>query len=798
MKFSEYWLREWINPEINTQELSNQMTLAGLEIKEVKPVASKFQGVVIGEIVECNQHPNINSFLLIKIKIAENHFLDIIHDNVKSCYKGLKVVVAMVGALLPNNVIVKAKVIGGKASEGVLCSYSTLGIFNNYSDFIHLPYDAPIGMNIRKYLQLDDYIFELSLTPNRADCLSILGIARDVGAINNIRFKAKKIKPVKVTENIVFPIHIAVPSACPRFLGRVIKGINLKTQIPIWMKERLHRSGIRSINPIVDITNYVLLEIGQPLHVYDIDQLNGSLIVRMAKFNESLVLLDNRKIILNQDTVVIADEKNILGIAGIFGGKYSGINEYTVNIFLESAFFDPLSIIGRARNYGLYTEASHRFERGVDPQLQYKAMERTSKLIIDICGGRAGDIINVTSQKDLPKKINIFLTQEKINRLIGYNIKNIQVTKILRRLGFQVLNQKNAWKVTVPSWRFDIQIEEDLIEEIVRIYGYNNIPNIPLNLDLVIPAHNFNAQISLKRVKTLLINRGYNEVITYSFVDPKIQALLHPQENAMILLHPISVNMSVMRLSLLPGLLTTVVYNQNRQQNRIRIFETGLRFVPDVNAEYGVRQELMLAGIITGYRYEEHWSQEKRFVDFFDIKGDLEVILSLTGNLDNFVFKNHFSSVFHPGQSSSIYLNDNFIGHVGAIHPSIENKLKLYNKTFFFELLWNAFKDCTTPSVHNRIPRFPSNRRDISILVSKKVPAADVLAECKKSKIQYVVDVNLFDVYCGPGVAEGYKSLAISLILQDTVRTLEEKDIVATVNKCVAALKRRFQVYLRE
>ncbi|WMY96232.1 MAG: phenylalanine--tRNA ligase subunit beta [Arsenophonus sp.] len=797
MKFSEYWLREWVNPKINTQELSDQMTIAGLEIKEVKNVASQFQGVVIGEIVECHKHPNINSLLLIKIKIGFNNLVNIVYDNVKSCHKGLKVVVALIGSVLPDNVMVKVKIVGGKTSEGILCSYSTLGIFNNCSDIIQLPYDAPIGMNIRKYLQLDDYIFELSLTPNRADCLSILGLARDVSAINNLRLKRMKIESVKVTEDIIFPIHIAVPNACPRFLGRVIKGINLKNQIPIWMRERLHRSGIRSINPIVDITNYVLLEIGQPLHVYDIDQLHGTLMVRMAKLNESLVLLDNRTIILNQDTVVIADEKNVLGIAGIFGGKYSGINEYTANIFLESAFFNPLSIVGRARNYGLHTEASHRFERGVDPEIQYQAIQRTSKLIIDICGGKAGDIVNFTSQVNLPKKINILLTQKKINRLIGHNITNIQVTKILKCLGFKVLNQKDSWKVTVPSWRFDIQIEEDLIEEIIRIYGYQKIPNIPLNINLVMPSHNFDSTISLKRVKTLLIDRGYNEVITYSFVDPKIQKLLFPKEQAMILLHPISVNMSEMRLSLLPGLLTTVIYNQNRQQNCVRIFETGLRFVPDENAEYGVRQEFMLGGIITGYRYEEHWSQEQRFVDFFDVKGDLEAMLSLTGKLDSIVFKNNVSSVFHPGQSSQIYLNDRVIGHVGAIHPSIENSLKLYNRAFFFELLWDIFKYCTIPSV-NKIPRVPSNRRDISILVSNKIPAADILLECKKLNIKYIVDVNLFDVYSGKGIKKGYKSLAISLILQDKVRTLEEKDIVATVNQCVSALKQRFKVYLRE
>ncbi|MGP1959799.1 MAG: phenylalanine--tRNA ligase subunit beta [Arsenophonus sp. NC-TX2-MAG3] len=795
MKLSEFWLREWVNPAISSEALSEQMTMAGLEIDDVKPVAGQFQGVVVGEIVECVQHPKTDKLWITKVNIGTEQLLNIVCGAL-NCRKRLKVPVAIVGAVLPDNFKIKAIKLHDEFSEGMLCSYSELAISDNHIGIIELPPDAPIGIDIRNYLQLDDHIFEVNLTPNRVDCLSILGIARDIAAINNLELNMVKIEPVKGTDATIFPILVEAPIACPRFLGRVIRGINVNVQTPIWMREKLRRVGIRAINPIIDITNFVLLELGQPLHAYDFDRLNGAIIVRMAKQNETLVLLDDRKVILQQDTLVIADKKNVLGIAGILGGKHSSISKNTINILLESAFFNPLAISGRARNYGLHTEASHRFERGVDPQLQYKAMERTTRLIVEICGGDVKNIIDVSHKTSLPRVVKITLTRKKLDCLIGHSIPDINVTKILQRLGCQVINEQDNWQVVTPSWRFDIQIEEDLIEEVARIYGYNNIPNMPLQKDLSINSC-FESVLPLKRVKTLLIDRDYNESITYSFVDPKIQQLLHPNSDAMILPEPISADMSVMRLSLLSGLLTAVIYNKNRQQNRIRLFETGLRFVPDVTAEYDIRQELMLAGVITGNRYEEHWLQEKRAVDFFDIKGDVEAILALTGKLDNIFYKAHSNPAFHPGQSAGIYLNNNYIGYIGVIHPELEKKLDLNSRIFVFELLWDAVAERVIPKA-NMISHFPANRRDISVVVPEEVLTSDILTECKKININHIVGVNLFDVYCGNDVRKGYKSLAISLILQDINRTLKEEEISATVDKCVAALKRRFQASLRD
>ncbi|NBD83137.1 phenylalanine--tRNA ligase subunit beta, partial [Citrobacter werkmanii] len=455
-----------------------------------------------------------------------------------------------------------------------------------------------------------------------------------------------------------------------------------------------------------------------------------------------------------------------------------------------------LSITGRARRHGLHTDASHRYERGVDPALQYKAMERATRLLIDICGGEAGPIIDVTNEATLPKRATITLRRSKLDRLIGHHIADDQVSDILRRLGCDVTEGQDEWKAVAPSWRFDMEIEEDLVEEVARVYGYDNIPNTPIQAGLIMGTHR-EADLSLKRVKTMLNDKGYQEVITYSFVDPKIQALLHPGEESLLLPSPISVDMSAMRLSLWTGLLSTVVYNQNRQQNRVRIFETGLRFVPDTQANLGIRQDLMLAGVICGNRHDEHWNLAKETVDFYDLKGDLEAVLDLTGKLTDIQFKAEANPALHPGQSAAIYLKGERIGFIGVVHPELERKLDLNGRTLVFELEWNKLADRVVPQARE-VSRFPANRRDIAVVVAENVPAADILSECKKVGVNQVVGVNLFDVYRGKGVAEGYKSLAISLILQDTSRTLEEEEIAATVAKCVEALKERFQASLRD
>ncbi|MEN4871657.1 phenylalanine--tRNA ligase subunit beta [Kosakonia cowanii] len=795
MKFSELWLREWVNPAVDSEALSGQITMAGLEVDGVEPVAGAFHGVVVGEVMECAQHPNADKLRVTKVNVGGDRLLDIV-CGAPNCRLGLKVAVATVGAVLPGDFKIKAAKLRGEPSEGMLCSFSELGISDDHNGIIELPADAPIGTDIREYLKLDDNTIEISVTPNRADCLGIIGVARDVAVLNKSPLNEPEIAPVAATINDTLPIVVEAQEACPRYLGRLVKGINVSAPTPLWMKEKLRRCGIRSIDAVVDVTNYVLLELGQPMHAFDSDRLEGGIVVRMAKEGETLVLLDGNEAKLSSDTLVIADQKNALAMGGIFGGEHSGVNSETKNVLLECAFFNPLSITGRARRHGLHTDASHRYERGVDPQLQYKAMERATRLLLDICGGEAGPVIDVTNEASLPKRATIRLRRSKLDRLIGHHIADEQVSDILTRLGCEVTAGQDEWLAVAPSWRFDMEIEEDLVEEVARVYGYNNIPDEPVQAGLIMGEHR-EANLSLKRVKTMLNDKGYQEVITYSFVDPKLQQLIHPGEEALVLPSPISSEMSVMRLSLWTGLLGTIVYNQNRQQSRVRIFETGLRFVPDTQANLGIRQDVMLAGAICGNRYEEHWDLAKNSVDFFDLKGDLESVLELTGKTGAIEFRAETNPALHPGQSAAIYLKDKRIGFIGVVHPELERKLDLNGRTLVFELEWNALADRAVPQAQE-ISRFPANRRDIAVVVNENVPAADVLAECKKVGANQVVGVNLFDVYRGKGVVEGSKSLAISLILQDTGRTLEEEEIAATVARCVEALKERFQASLRD
>lgn len=795
MKFSELWLREWVNPALDSEALASQITMAGLEVDGVDAVAGAFHGVVVGEVVECGQHPNADKLRVTKVNVGGERLLDIV-CGAPNCRQGLKVAVATIGAVLPGDFKIKAAKLRGEPSEGMLCSFSELGISDDHSGIIELPADAPIGTDIREYLQLDDNTIEISVTPNRADCLGIAGVARDVAVLNQLPLNEPEMAPVAATVNDTLPIRVDAPEACPRYLGRVIKGIDVTAKTPLWMREKLRRCGIRSIDAVVDVTNYVLLELGQPMHAFDLGRIEGGIVVRMAQENETLVLLDGSEAKLSADTLVIADHNKALAMGGIFGGEHSGVNGETRDVLLECAFFNPLSITGRARRHGLHTDASHRYERGVDPALQYKAMERATRLLMDICGGEAGPVVDVTCEAHLPKRATITLRRSKLDRLIGHVIPGEQVTDILQRLGCEVTESQDEWQAVAPSWRFDMEIEEDLVEEVARVYGYDNIPNEPVQAGLEMGNHR-EADLSLKRVKTLLVDKGYQEAITYSFVDPKVQQLLHPGEEALILPSPISSDMSAMRLSLWTGLLSTVVYNQNRQQNRVRIFEAGLRFVPDTQADLGIRQDLMLSGVLCGNRYEEHWDQAKSGVDFYDLKGDLESVLELTGKLSEIEFKAEANPALHPGQSAAIYLKGERIGFIGVVHPELERKLDLNGRTLVFELLWSKVAERIVPQAVE-ISRFPANRRDIAIVVAENVAAADILAECKKVGANQIVGVNLFDVYRGKGVAEGYKSLAISLILQDTSRTLEEEDIAATVARCVEALKERFQASLRD
>jgi phenylalanyl-tRNA synthetase beta chain len=795
MKFSESWLREWVNPSVSRDALSHQITMAGLEVDGIDAVAADFSGVIIGEVVECGQHPDADKLRVTKINVGGDELIDIV-CGAPNCRLGLKVAVAMVGAVLPGDFKIKKAKLRGQPSMGMLCSYGELGMDIESDGIIELPQDAPLGVNVREYLQLDDAIIDVDLTANRADCLGMAGLAREVGVLNRQAVTEPSWEAVTATIDAPFSINVVAPDLCPRYLSRVVKNINVKAATPLWMQEKLRRSGIRSIDPIVDITNYVLIEFGQPMHAFDLNALNGGITVRLADGVEKLTLLDSNEITVPSDTLVIADDKQAVALAGVFGGESTGVNENTQDILLECAFFAPLAIMGKSRRLGLHTDASHRFERGVDPELQHKVMDRATRLVLDICGGEAGQVIEAVSAEHLPAAANITLRRSKLDKSLGHFIPDSDVVEILERLGFSVQTSGDVWHVTTATYRFDMAIEEDLIEEVARIYGYNNIPNIAPQAALSMPDHK-EADISLKRVRSIFVARGFQEAVTYSFVDPKMQNIVHPGEEAMVLPNPISVEMSAMRLSMFTGLLTAVGYNQSRQQNRVRLFETGLRFVPDAQADSGVRQQAMLGAVISGVQNEEHWSMESKTVDFFDLKGDLEAIIGLTVASTEFSFRGATHPALHPGQCAEILRNNRVIGYIGAIHPSLEKPFGLNGKTIVFELELDALLHARLP-LAQAVSKFPANRRDIAVVVDETVSATDVMNLIRKVGENQLVGLNLFDVYQGKGVEPGKKSLAIALTLQDTTRTLEDKDITETMESVVSALKTEFNASLRD
>ncbi|PSU23234.1 phenylalanine--tRNA ligase subunit beta [Photobacterium kishitanii] len=794
MKFSESWLREWVNPAVNSEELAHQITMAGLEVDGIEAVAGKFTGVKVGQVVECAQHPDADKLRVTKVDVGAEELLDIV-CGASNCRQGIKVAVATVGAVLPGDFKIKKAKLRGQPSHGMLCSFTELGIDVESDGIMELAADAVLGTDFREFLGLDDVTIDVDLTANRADCLSIAGLAREVGVLNRTEVTEPQFDVVAPTAADTISIDVKAPTACPRYLGRIVRNVNVQAETPLWMQEKLRRCGTRSIDPIVDITNYVLLEMGQPMHAFDLAKIDGGIVVRMAEQDEKLTLLDGNEAKLNSNTLVIADNTQALAIAGIFGGQFSGVSTETKDILLECAFFAPDAIRGRARSYGLHTDSSHRFERGVDATLQMKAMERATALIVEICGGEVAPIVEAESEADLPQAATIELRRIKLDRLLGHAIASEEVVEILTRLGCDVETTDAGWKATAPAWRFDMAIEEDLVEEVGRIFGYNNIPNQSPVAALSMNLHK-EANLPLKRVRDLLVGRGFQEAITYSFVEPEQQKLIVPEIEPLILPFPISADMSAMRLSLWTGLLNTVVFNQKRQQPRVRLFEAGLRFVPEQSAENGMRQEMMLAGVIAGNRSDEHWDIETNTVDFFDLKGDLEAVLELTAK-DAYSFKAAKHPALHPGQSAAIVVDGKEIGFIGTVHPELERKFGLNGRTIVFEIEWAAINTRMLPEAV-AISKFPANRRDIAVVVSEDIAAGDVVAACRENGGELLKAVNLFDVYTGKGVDDGQKSLAIALTLQSTERTLEEADIAAAVESIVNALAEKFDASLRD
>lgn len=790
MKFSETWLREWVNPPVDTQALVSQLTMAGIEVDSVTPAAGAFSGVVVAQVVSLNKHPDADKLNVCQVTTGSGEPLQIVcgASNVRA---GLKVPLATIGAVLPGDFKIRQSRLRGVESFGMLCSEKELGLAEQAQGLMEFAEDAPLGKNVREYLQLDDQCLEVDLTPNRSDCLSVAGIARELGVLNQCDVKALKITPVAASIKDTFKIDVSAAQACPRYLGRVVRNVNVTASTPLWMVERLRRSGIRSLGPAVDVTNYVMLELGQPMHAFDLDTLSGGIQVRMARAGEKITLLDGKELALNPKALLIADAQKPLALAGVMGGEGSGVTDNTKNILLECAFFSPLSIAGRAREYGLHTDSSHRFERGVDPALQTSAMERATQLLLDICGGQAGPITEKLSAGDLPQPAPILLRQERIARLLGIRFEDTEVRQILGRLGMQVEQSGSDWQVTPPAFRFDISIEADLIEELIRVRGYNTIPRTLPRYQPEMKALS-ESELTRSQLRRSLVNRGYHEAITYSFVDPQWQAAINPDIKPMVLANPISSDLSAMRTSLWPGLLKTALYNLNRQQARIRLFETGLVYIKD---EHGLQQRPRIAGLISGDSLPEQWGAAARTVDFFDIKGDVEALLAQTGGTIGFEKASH--PALHPGQSASIHINGVAAGWIGALHPQVHKALDIDVPVYLFELDQAPILAAEVP-VFTSLSKFPEVRRDIAILVAQDVQAGSIYGEIRAAASDVLKEVTLFDVYTGKGVENGLKSVALGLILQGFSRTLTDEDVDSEVARVIESLRQKFGATLRE
>jgi len=797
MKFSELWLREWVDPKISTEELSVVMTMAGLEVEGIEPVAGEFNNTVVGQVKIIEPHPDANKLQVCKVDVGENDLLQIV-CGASNVVVDMFVPVAKVGATLPGGMKIKKAKLRGVESFGMLCSSKELGMGEGVDGLMALPVDAPIGKDIREYFWLDDQSIELSLTPNRGDCLGIAGIAREVGTLCKSKVKVDAGDDVQVTSDKQVSVNVSAAEDCPRYLCQVIEGINPKAVTPMWIQEALRRSGQRSLGPVVDITNFVLLELGQPMHAFDLAKLSGGIKVRDAEKGESLTLLDGQKIELVSGSLVIADENTPLALAGIMGGADSAVSDATTSIVLESAFFKPLSIAGRARSYGLHTDSSHRFERGVDPEKQRRALTRAADLLLKTVGGAAGPVVEVVHDAQLPVRPRILLRAERITRVLGQTIAATDVADILTRLDMTVCEEGGNWQVTAPSFRFDINIEEDLIEEIARVYGYGNLPTtLPQSAAAIQPL--LERQVPLAHLQEILVARGYQEAITYSFIDPAMQQLFDPEHPGVPLSNPISADMSMMRTSHWPGLVQAVSHNLNRQQTDVKLFESGLRFIPQDNE---IKQESYISGVITGNHIPEQWAEKARALDFFDLKADVENLLATISKTGNFTFVAEPNSATHPGQSAAIYTASGEnpgekIGSLGALHPALEAKLGFSQKVYLFEIALKCFEHAAIPRF-STLSKFPSIRRDVAVIVDEKISLNQLKDVVNNAATGLLDNFQLFDVYQGKGIDSGRKSVAFGLTFQERSRTLEEADVEEAMSPILTALTEQLGATLRQ
>lgn len=792
MKFSEQWLRTWVSPEVSRDELVARLSMVGLEVDAVTPVAGDFSGVVVGEVLSTEPHPDADKLRVCQVSNGSDTFQVVCGaPNVRP---GLKIPFAMIGARLPGDFKIKKAKLRGVESNGMLCSETELQIGSDDSGLMELASEAPVGSDLRAHLGLDDASIEIGLTPNRGDCLSIAGLAREVGAIYGAPVSPVDIAPVAASHEEVRPVEVLASQACPRYLGRVIRNVDVSRPTPQWILERLRRSDIRSIDAVVDVTNYVMLELGQPLHAFDLAEISGGIRVRMAEEQEKLVLLDGQDIALRSDTLVIADHQRALAIAGVMGGEHSGISTSTQNLFLESAFFDPIALAGKARSYGLHTDASHRYERGVDSKLARCAMERATALLLDIVGGSAGPVIEVVSEADLPTIAPILLRKDRIEQMLGLSMADDHVVSLLSALNLSVVEHGgDCWEVSVPSHRFDITLEIDLIEELGRLYGYDRLP-VRYPQARLAPEASPESRAELPALRRLLVARGYQEAITYSFIDPKWFELFSPGVEPLQLANPISSDMAVMRATLWPGLIKALQYNLNRQQTRVRLFESGLRFVGQLGE---LKQEPMLAGVITGSRLPEGWGNDRATADFYDIKADVEALLGYAGDAAAYGFFPSEHSALHPGQTARIEREGRLVGFIGSLHPELAATLGIEQPVYLFELLVAEISEGRLPRF-SELSRFPEVRRDLAIMVARELSADAVLQCIRDAAGENLTELRLFDVYQGKGIDPLSKSVAVGLTWQHPSRTLNDDEVSGAMQQILTSLEERFNATLRK
>ena len=794
MKFSERWLQQWVPNMVRGQALWEGLTNAGLEVDSVSPVGPKLSGVVVAKVIGVKPHPNADHLTVCQVD-AGNTAVEVVcgAPNVRS---GMKTMLATVGARLPNERTIGRAELRGVASEGMLCSAAELGLGDDAGGILELDADfcvefgitahaARLGADGRGALALDDLTIDLDLTPNRGDCLGLRGLAREVALLCNAPMTVPDIAPVSAAIDTVFPVQIENYAGCPRYLGRVVSDVDISRPAPLWLRERLRRCGLRSIDPVVDVTNYVLLELGQPMHAFDLDVLRGGIVVRNARDGEALTMLDGRSMTVDESALLITDQSGPVAIAGVMGGQRSGVSSTTRNVFLECAFFAPMAVAATARRYGLHTDAAHRYERGVDYRLQAAAMERATALLLAIAGGRPGPVVEAGSAMHLPPTRKVALRKARLALLVGEEIPDVDVERIFQRLDLAPVSagtgDAKKWTTTVPSHRFDLAREEDLVEEVLRVHGYNAIASRTPGTDATLGSLPV-GQLAQSRIADLLVDLGYAEAVTYSFVDPKTADILDPRSEPLRLLNPVSSDHAVMRTTLLPGLAGALRTNLARQADRVRLFETGQCFAA---ARNGTEQTMRCGGILFGPREAESWVHDSASVDFFDVKGDVERILALSGR--GAEFARIEDPVLHPGQSAAVQLDGETIGRLGRLHPEVEMALDLPKGVFVFELSMDAL----TTSPHRRhtpLSRFPAVRRDLALVVDQEVPAARIEAIARRVLGDLVGDIRLFDRYVGEGVEPNKTSIAIGVTLQHQTRTLKDAEVNQHVDELLDAL----------